>query len=185
MSERNDELERLIDEGLQRYVAAEPRLGMENHVLAALEEQRQHRPGWRRPWLVAVPTAAVLAIVIGLSLQQKTQPQQPAAQRASSAPAVPSLGQVPPQVAVRAPERPARPRAAVQGSVRAPRLEKFPAPEPLSPQEVQLARLAQNRAAVQTVALREAGPTQDIVLSWITIDPIEIQFLPGPNPQGD
>jgi hypothetical protein len=84
-----------------------------------------------------------------------------------------------------APERQATRRAAVQVSARAPKLEKFPAPEPASQQETLLARLAQNLAAVQTVAARETESAGQIIISRITIDPIEIQPLPGPDPQGD
>ncbi|MBZ5645687.1 MAG: hypothetical protein LAN37_00520 [Acidobacteriia bacterium] len=182
--EHNDEFDRLIDEGLRRYAGAEPPLGLEIRVIAALQAKQRQRRWWTQPWLVAVPTAAVLAMVIGLSLANRTKPQPPAPQRASTTPVIPAP-QPEPQVVAHAPERQATRRTAVQVSARAPNLEKFPAPEPVSQQETLLARLAQNLAAVQTVAARETESAGQIIISRITIDPIEIQPLPGPDPQGD
>lgn len=186
MLESKDELERLIDEELRRYVAVEPPLGMQSRVLAALEDQRRG-PRWRALWLVAVPAAVMLAIVIGLSLQPKSVSPQNASQNASRngrpEPVVPAFSAMPPQIAVRTPERRARPRTVAQVARSDSRLGIFPSPAPPSQQELLLARLARNHALTQTVATRVTESTQPIVISWITIDPVEIKPLSGPDPQ--
>lgn len=181
MSEGKDQFERWIDEGVRRYVAAEPPLGMAARVLAEMEHRQQRRDWWR-PWMIAVPVAAVLAIGIGLSLQEKTRPQPVAPQvstaaQVSHAPAVAS-----PQVATHVPEH--RAHMAAQVAARVSRPERFPAPAPPSEQERLLARMAQDGAAAQAVAAGTAKTSENIVISRVTIDPVEIPLLPGPN-QGE
>ncbi len=181
MSEGKDQFERWIDEGVRHYVAAEPPLGMEARVLAELAQRRPQRVWWR-PWLIAAPLAAVLVIVIGLSLQPKTRPQ-PAAPRTSTAtPVGPARPAPPPQVVSGVPQyhRP----AAAPVMARAPRPEKFPAPSPPSEQEMALARLARSSVAVRTVAANPAHTSENIEISRVQIDPVEIPLLPGPN-QGE
>jgi hypothetical protein len=179
MSDDKDQFERWIDEGVRRYVAAEPPLGMEARVLAELGQQQQRRGLWR-PWMIAVPVAALLALVIGLSLQEKTRPQPVAPQVSKAGPVSPAQPAPKPEVAVRVPQRHAHP--VVQAAARAPRPQTFPAAAPPSQQEMLLARLAGDRAAAQTVAASTARTSENIVISRVTIDPIEIPLLPGPNP---
>lgn len=180
MSEGKDQFERWIDEGVRRYVAAEPPLGMEARVLAELEQRRQRR-GWWRPWMIAVPAAAVLAVAIGLSLQQKTRPQPVAPHISTAAPVNSAQAGSPPQVLSRVPQQ-HRPAARVTAST--PRPEKFPAPSAPSEQEMLLARLAGNSVAVRTVAASAAKTSEAIEISRVQIDPVEIPLLPGPN-QGE
>lgn len=188
MPEDKDKLDRWIDEGVQRYVEAEPPLGMEGRVLARLEPQRRT---WWRPWMIAVPLAALLAVVIGLAVQNKAgAPPKPAV--GSPQPSVVSK-QAPSDVA-RVPQQHGRPapkrivggdaRQGVSEIVAAPRPETFPVPAPASEQEMLLARLAQNQTAAHTVAARMAQKEEEIVISGITIKPVEIPLLPGPH-QGE
>jgi len=184
--ERNDDLKRLIDEGVQRYAGAEPPLGLESRVIAALQAKQRQRRWWTRPWLIAIPAAAILAMVIGLSLEKRTEPQPSAPQKASTGPLVSEPPpQTQPQVAVRTPAPHVARPAAVQVSAQAPKLERFPAPEPASQQETLLARLVHVRMPPEAAAAAEPEAPQDVVVSQISIRPIEIQPLPDPNPQGE
>ena len=177
MSDDKDQFERWIDEGVQRYVAGEPPLGMEARVLAELRQRQPRR--WWRPWMIAAPVAAVLAVAIGLSLQPKTTPQRSVPQVSTAAPARPARP-APPRVVSRAaqPRRPAAARVAAS----APSPDTFPAPSQPSEQEMLLARLARNRMAVQAVAANAAKTPENIEISRVEIDPVEIPLLPGPNP---
>ena len=192
MADDNQELERWIREGVQRYVEAEPPLGLEGRVLAKLDERQ--RRSWWRPWMIAVPVAAVLAVVIGLSVQEKTPPPAAPAQvaQAGPSPAQPAAPRV--EVTKPAPER-RRPTGAAARSrrdaltgvstrKRAGRPESFPAPEPASEQERLLAKMARDRAAAEAAA-DESAQSSEIVISRVAIAPLEIPLLPGANPQGE
>src|SRR5512143_2209072 len=105
MSDGKDQFDRWIDEGVQRYVAAEPPLGMEGRVLARLEPQRRR---WWRPWMITVPVAALLALVIGLAVQNNAgTPPKPVVgwSEKGSGPAKPAVATVsnPPAVTARIP----------------------------------------------------------------------------------
>ncbi len=193
MSDGKDELERWIDEGVRCYVAAEPPLGMERRVLVALEERQPLRRWWRR-WMIAVPVAALLAIVVGFSLRPKTRPQPATApQVAVNVPAAPpkpsvdaggkSMPQLKAHVARPVTRRKSGGDAPTGAANRMSNPQQFPSPVPATEQERLLARLVQDRAAAQTVAAAKAAERQEeLVISRITITPIEIPLLPAPNP---
>ncbi len=179
MSDGKDQFERWIDEGVRRYVAVEPPLGMESRVLAELEQHRQRR-GWWRSWMIAIPAAAVLAVAVGLSLQEKTMPQRAVPQVSTAIPARPVPPVPPPRIVSRAPQptRAVVARVATSASGR----EKFPTRSQPSEQEVLLARLARNSIAMRTVAAHVAKTPENIEISRVQIDPVEIPLLPGTIP---
>ncbi len=195
MSDDKNELERWIEDGVRRYVEAEPPLGMTERVLTQLEERRSPRRWWR-PWMIAAAVAALLAMVVGLSLQPKTRPQPAAppqvAKTDTGTPPQPSIGlgaQSSPQVEAHLAQRQAPARArrlpredALTGvSSGVSRPQQFPSPVAATEQERLLSRLVQDRAAARTVAAK-AAETQEIVISRIAIAPVEIPLLPDPNP---
>lgn len=174
MPDDKDQFERWIDEGARRYVAAEPPLGMEARVLARLEERQRRRVGWR-PWMFAIPVAAVLLVAAGLSLREKTRPQPAAPQVSTAAPQ--TAAPAPPiRIPTAAPRQPAS--RAAKAVARAQKPQQFPSPEPPSQQERLLARLAQDRAAT-TVVAGTAKAQENVVISRITIAPVEIPLLPA------
>ncbi len=179
MLDGKDQFERWIEEGVRHYVGAEPPLGLEARVLAEVQ-QRQRQRSWWQSWTIALPAAAVLVIAIGLSVQQKTRPQSVVRQVSTAGPPAP-VQPVPPSQIVSRVARPSRP-AAVRVSASAPRPETFPATSQPSEQEMALARLARNSAALRTVAANAARGPENIEISRVQIDPVEISLLPGGNP---
>jgi len=175
----NDEkkfVDKLLDAGLARYSAAEPRPGLEQRLLAGLKQQP--RPSrwldWR--WAGALATAAVVLVIVIFFFRQPPAPELPTQTATSSpAPVAPASATLSPE-AVRPPVakttvRRAAPRIE-QARAETPRLETFPAPAPLSEQERLLllfTRQAPQEASLMAQARNQ--PTQP--LGVIPLQPIE------------
>lgn len=170
MRRDDDGFDREIDVALARY-AAEPRAGLEQRVLAnlrAAERERDVARGWWRPTLGAL-AAAILITAISLIWR----PASKAPIGATTSGAAPEEVANSSRTAIAAPSDLEKPRLQIgrsQERVRssghttstlvspraaqelprtetahdiAPRLEQFPAPEPLSEQEKLLVRFVQ------------------------------------------
>lgn len=143
-----------LDSALAKYAAVEPRAGLEQRILANLKAQ--HRPARTVAWwrwagtLAAVLVITILAVwraekhrleqVVQLpaNASQKPQPQI-ANMRASG-----RNRQFSARVAMRRPRKRASPGAtqAVGEESTKPKLDQFPSPQPLSQEELALARYA-------------------------------------------
>ncbi|HEY2468740.1 MAG TPA: hypothetical protein VGI45_12990 [Terracidiphilus sp.] len=181
MSER-DELDQLIDLALANY--AEPRAGLEQRMLARISLQVVQSP--RRRWVlvaaIAVPAIAVLLLLsylIPWSLRR--QPGQMAY--------TPKVSSVAPHVtvlaphAVRVPTPPRRIRPRVQASDRVlsnaiprPKLDVFPAPQPLSTGEQALVSFVAQASEDDRKALIEDQKRVDepLNISAIRIPPLQL-----------
>lgn len=137
---KNDGLDRALDTALAKYSAVEPRVGLEDRILANLRTAAPpRRPPWWR-WGLAAATLAVVLIGIALSLHiQKPAPPRIATHVPATTPAphdsTIALGHrnanpAPPRT------RHLRPRETAAAN---PKLETFPSPQPLSEQEKILA----------------------------------------------
>src|SRR5260370_599787 len=65
---QNDALDQQLDTALRKYAAVEPRVGLEERILANLRAQREHapaRPWWR--WAAVGALAVVIILVVSLS----------------------------------------------------------------------------------------------------------------------
>ena len=176
----HDELDQLLDSALGTY--AEPRPGIEQRILARVEEARAAGLASRRRWLVwsiAVPVTACILLVVMLSgvwqpQTNITHPLGPPEQ--AVVPAVerpqPETHDSVPSARVRAATQSVRPRS-VNAATAAPKLDVFPAPQPLSEQEQALIALANQSPEVRREAL-EAAKRIDMPLqiSAIQIPPI-------------
>jgi hypothetical protein len=151
----SDGFDRELDAALARYVAVEPRTGLEERVLSNLCAERQRsipNSWWQWP---AVAAFTALLLITGFVAWQSTwrspRPVQNVANHSLMIPTIANEG-VPsaPQggVVVR-PSRKSRHGAQLNASSRrhpapifgsAPRLDQFPSPQPLSEQEAILAR---------------------------------------------
>ena len=156
MEPRDHEMERLLDKMLAEYGKAEPRLGLENRVLANLETEKARIAGRRRWWWIlgTVSASTVVAAIVWMDYRPPDQHGafRPAneAQRAQSAPAamaaeVPSEAgagvSVPTRLIRSRKSRAIQPHAVEQvATATTPKLEQFPTPAPLSEQERILAR---------------------------------------------
>jgi hypothetical protein len=187
-----DEFDRVLDAALAKYTAAEPRAGLEERVLANLraEEARVPDHAWWR-WSAVATVAVVIVVVLALSLKSdkashplvanhpSTPTQAPREQGTEIVSNAHGSGTRPsrPSTAPKPAMQPSPPEVAI---ARAPKLEQFPSPRPLSEQEKLLQNyVAQNAeqavllARARTEALRQdqleemnSFPTGDAALDW-------------------
>jgi hypothetical protein len=150
----NDSLDRELDAALAKYAAVEPRIGLEERILANLRAKRERsatNSWWRWP---AVAALSALFLVTGVFAWKSRKPAQNIAAHVLITSQTNAHDVTPnaPQDGVAAfPSRktgagrqlktPSR-RAPAPVLASAPKLEQFPSPQPLSEQETILARYA-------------------------------------------
>ncbi len=144
----SDPLDRQIDGALAKYASVEPRTGLEERILANLKARERSSIGiawWR--WAGVLAAAVIVTALLIWKLEKPRR--EPVARH----PAV-SHDQYVPQVAVNTPATKLdRPPAAVFSRhahrrvlrhaievAAEPRLDRFPSPQPLSEEELALAR---------------------------------------------
>jgi hypothetical protein len=178
--EREQFAERLLDQALQQYSAAEPRPDLEARILHNLANRRT------QPWysFFAMPrfiwplmaTAALLAIALG-TWQYRKPAMHPSEVAQTSAPAA-TRTIVPPEIAPSSAVSPtATPIATRRHTAQPPQLarrepppelprrEQFPSPAPLSDQELLLLtylRTTPREEVLLAVAQREAEREQEM-----------------------
>ena len=162
----SDNLDRALDAALTKYAAVEPRVGMEERVLANLRAQRARHPvrGWW-PWRVAFALAAAVVMVSWFLLFRSAHQQQVNVHRISSRVTQQDSVQGETEASVTpspVKKRPPPPRRLAAAATTEPRLEQFPSPQPLSEQEEILrnyvARYPEHAALIaqaRTEALRQ------------------------------
>ena len=145
---KQDELDRLLDVALAKYAVAEPRVGLEERVLANLraEQARVSDHAWWR-WSAIAAVAAVVVVVLALSVRS-VKPSHPVA---ADHPSTPTQAPKDPGTKIVSNRHRSRPRLAPLlstaptqavrfspaevASARPPKLDQFPSPQPLSEQE--------------------------------------------------
>ncbi len=166
-----DSLDRLLDAALSNY--AEPAPGLDRRVLARISAADAPRRRFVWLWPAAIAAAALLLVVEPWrsSLPPHTAPRAtiapPPARAAVEPPPAPRLA--PPRL-----QHTAAPRA-IAAPAPLPRLDIFPAPTPLSPQEQALARLIAQSSAKERNTLIAAQQEADapIRISAISIPPLQ------------
>ncbi len=147
---KQDELDRILDAALEKYAAAEPREGLEGRVLANLRAERTRVPD--RAWWGVMAALAAIVIVTVTFAWRSGKPSHPVV--ANRPPiTTPNLEHSRPRVASGAGQNDAHPHASSQATGRAPhrvrreviaavnpKLDQFPSRQPLSVQELALAR---------------------------------------------
>ena len=193
MPER-DELDRLIDSELARY--AEPRAGLEQRILARVEADAVRRPGipgrWQR-WVLAGAMATMAIAAVFVSTSRQSTPNETSATTARTmrprpAPITTAKEPVPEiHVQVRPLPRVAKMqhsgiRIPVQTAganrSRYPKLDVFPAPQPLSEEEQALVAIATTPAAT---ARENLMASQSQVGAPLQIAAIDIQPIATPS----
>lgn len=139
-----DDLGRALDAALASYAAVEPRMGLEERILANLQSgqaRSAERLWW--PWGLAGAVAVIVLVAVALGWRAKSSvppvvvrhlPAIQQNQNESSAPAVADLGHdgvhnLP------GPGLRAHPAAPIETTAVNPKLDVFPSPQPLSEQE--------------------------------------------------
>lgn len=180
MAER-DPLDRLLDAALSTYADPGPDSGLEAGILARIGAERTagHRHHWRLLWAAGMPAlAACLLLLLAPALWRHAAPHtapriQPSAEHpliASSA--RPALAK-PVRRSVRHVVR--TPDSSIPRPTATPKLDVFPAPEPLSPQEQALVRFVAMTSVAQRKDLMQAQQqaVAPLRITAISIPPIE------------
>jgi len=174
------ELDHLIDSALSTY--AEPRADLEARVLANLAAGTSKPEPTRRRWLswaIALPIAA--CIVLMLMLYPRHDRIEEPVHQAQQSPAPQTQG-VPQNSIAQAAQLSARPhrphivvaRATHSAPAPLPKLDVFPTPQPLSPEERTFVRYVANMSESDRKAL---AATQDQPITPLAIAAIQIQPL--------
>lgn len=203
MREKNDDFDILpgvlIDAALATYADPGPDSGLDRRVMARIAEARisaEASPRRRRwlPWAIALP--AVACLLLFLLMLSGPKPLHPPA----SGPAQARQSQEPPTRAEQS-ASPTTPQAAAARSVKAPgrrhrrrsqalaakaiplpKLDVFPAPRPLTPEEQALVEFAAHATKAERESFFAAQQQADepLHIAAIQIAPIELP-APGAN----
>ena len=181
-----------LDAALRQYGQAEPRPGLENRVLAAVRAEREHRTSHKWPaWAALAAVTAILLIGAGVFLsnprtgrvsaplakenQSPLERNAPAQSQAEGAQIEELAGR-----RIRSGVPRTRPHHVLESATA--RSEQFPSPEPLSAQEIILARYVEQfpheadlMARAQTELTRQEMMEQQI--------PIASQIPPSSEPE--
>lgn len=190
----NRDLDHLLDSALSTYADPGPHSGLEDRILARIASANKAPQRSRNRllfWTLSLAAAACLLFAFVLSgaktkslpaghvssLQTSSLPPQPPRitarayepQQSTASKTVPSLGKQGGIRAIRAVQRPATLRRPL------PKLEIFPAPQPLSPEERILARFATQAAPDERALLLDAQrpPDAPLHIATINIPPLE------------
>ncbi|MBV9074900.1 MAG: hypothetical protein JOZ10_14830 [Acidobacteria bacterium] len=183
---QHEELEKWLDDALRARATAEPRVGLEERVLARLAAEPPRTFSW---WRVMAPVAVLLAVAIALAVWTYRRPEHPARSVAgTTTPPVVNLrplkspevaaarrNQVTPRPAARREIACCAPRKSPQ--VREedlPKLATFPAPSPESAEERLLKRLAARKGSIDMASL-EAGsePIHELSVPAVVVEPMD------------
>jgi len=144
IDDHHEQLDHELDAALAKYSAVEPRPGLEGRILANLRAEQARVPGraWWRWSAVVVAAVIIIAVVAALRPERRHEdnrarqatptqnPTQLVANREDHGTA--QAVRVPPRATMKHSIHPAAPVP--------PRLDQFPTPQPLSEQELALAR---------------------------------------------
>lgn len=168
----NDDLDLLLDSALKTYAESEASPSLEQRILAriAAEPSVAPRPRWH-PWAIAVPLAACLLLVVLFMSQKHRALNQIAVTPSATSSSLAVLPAAPhPELAhhtkARSHLKPVRPiQIANNRNVSLPKLDVFPTPQPLTPQEQALTAFAARAPAPKLQALLAAQNQSDAPLS--------------------
>jgi len=141
-SKRTNRVDQWLDAALKQYGEADPRTGLEGRVLANLQTAGLPE---RRSWWPAL--VVVAAMVVGGAAIYLGGGHHAAKKEIATLQAPPNLPPQRPVTSVNEPTAmvPPPPRRVLPLARTEPRLERFPAPRPLTIQEQRLARYVQER----------------------------------------
>jgi hypothetical protein len=174
MGRNNDELDKILEEGLSTYSGGEPWPGLEDRVLSRVAGAGASKK--RRIWrwmIVAVPAAACLLLAVsGLWRKQEVRPVERPPQVARVRPE-PVPHEIEAQ-AVPAPRQRVTVRKSVAPASQSTKREQFPSPAPLSSEERALISLAMAAPSEQPTP----GEPAPLEVEPIQIEPLQIS---GPS----
>ena len=183
---RDDELEKLLQAGLESYGKAEPLSGLEERVLRRVQERHaSNRWLWLR-WATATACACLLvAVVVGhksitpLPHKPVETVQHATAQGGQGSTEVASTAtpdKPMPPVVHRREARTATAKQDKPNEAALPKLDVFPIPHSLTPEERAMLQFVTQdpKAAKEVLAQIRAGSPEQIQIAQIQIKPLEI-----------
>ena len=187
MPDDRDKLDRLLDSALANYADPGPDSGLEKRILNRVVAEAAPEPRRRwMAWAIALPVAAVVLLFVLLShpganrqpgtpqanvVQRPVAPSIDAANRLSGRPSPIRRSETPLH------EPHLRRKTLAAKSAPLPKLDVFPTPQPLSPEEQALVNFAARATKSEREALVAAQRETDTPLS---ISAIEIKPLEPP-----
>lgn len=189
----NDPLDRLIDSALATYADPSPGLALVQRALARVAAEGGHARTHRwLPWAIALPVATGLLILIMLSGSKPVHraPDRTNHAQISQPPHIATTGTgqlflahsaATQHVNTSRQQTPARRAAFVAKTAPLPKLNVFPTPQPLTPEEQALAEFAARASTSERQSLLTAQEQADAPLQ---IAAIQIQPIPPPT-QGE
>jgi hypothetical protein len=165
-----NELDDLLDRSLAQYAAVEPRVGMEDRILANLRAEREeipHRSWWQWSWAIASAVVIVGALLAWIStrpsrLQVVNHPVAAQQSLIKPAPQI-ALNKVGPKLKHASGVTLGRPlnRATAEED---PKLDVFPSPRPPSEEELALAQYVRNfPSEAQQVAQAQEASEREVL----------------------
>src|SRR5512146_1444942 len=151
--ERERQLQQWLDDALAQYSEVEPRAGLEQRILAHLEQRQQARRSWWQWAWIPVAVAVLVSIGVLWMSRDKPEPQPAPVAKVERSGAQPARLTPPPVAKLVPPKRAARRVMASSApppkpSEDLPRLAVFPSPTTASPQELGGMRLAAKEPSV-------------------------------------
>lgn len=141
----DDGLDRILDAALTRYAAVEPRVGLEDRILANLRSEQERVPVRAgRMWIWGLVAIAAMVILVALTFTRERHARPVLVKETPSAVQVrPSDTQLEdrgasgvPKVSAIQPAHTHRARSVVATTLLpAPKLDQFPSPQPLTEEE--------------------------------------------------
>jgi len=188
------EFDRLLRSSLETYADPGPDSGLAERVLARIAaEGRGGRARRMNPWAIALPVAACLIIVIALLASKfahhsadeanqvrVTLPKSTgggARESIANSPSVPARREV-----ISRPRRHSSYAAVSVTAKRLPKLDVFPATQPLTAAETKFVAYVAHASEAERQSLVE---TQQQLAAPLMIAALEIQPLEPPEPQGN
>lgn len=178
----HDDLDRLLDKALAKYAAVEPRVGLQERILANLRAQHTlvDRAWWR--WVFVA--AAALVVVAAFLAWRTTGPSHPVAvnhRTVETQPVPTHATQVAKSTAEGKPPHPLpakkQPRQSSAAMVATdPKLDVFPSPQPLTEEELALAQYVRNfpRDARLVAQAQQASDTETLrKMLWLANESAE------------
>ena len=177
----DDELDQLIHAALVTYGEADD--GLERRILNRVSAQSYPKRRLWLPWVVALPVAACFIL---LFLLFGPRPNHAPASKGLESAGLPQAPVPIPPVVREAPSPRIHSRMPTPPSVRRPKRDVFPTPQPLSPKERALADFVAQATISERRSLLQAQEQLDkpIEVSAIHIDAIHIPPLDSPQPGG-
>jgi hypothetical protein len=186
---RTEDLDQLLDAALESY--ATPAEAEDSHtlaigVIASVRHAESQRRQWRWGFAVGLPALAALLIAAVLFTGSPHTPTAPVARKSPAVVTLPdainpAVARIPvlPQVSLhkelrKEVARLTRTPQTVPVQRNLPKLEQFPSPQPLSPQEALLEKFARSSAPAEKAAIVKAqqAPTQPLEIAEIQIKPL-------------